>query len=62
MGLPLLKLKQECPTRWYSCYMMIERILKLQDAVISTLALTRNELNLKSSLWEVNETVVKFLK
>ncbi|CAB3238387.1 unnamed protein product [Arctia plantaginis] len=62
MGLPILKLKQECPTRWNSCYEMLERILRVKDAVISTLALIRNELNLQIADWEVLETVVAILK
>lgn len=46
MDLPLLKLKQECPTRWNSCYEMLQRIVKIKDAIISTLALIRSDLSL----------------
>lgn len=38
MGQPILKLKQECPTRWNSCYDMLERVLRAQKPVITTLA------------------------
>lgn len=30
-GHPILKLKQNCPTRWNSTYDMINRILKIKD-------------------------------
>lgn len=62
MGLPLLKLKQECPTRWNSCYAMLDRILKIKDAVISTLALLRSDLSLQTREWEIIEAVVPILK
>ncbi|XP_051241559.1 E3 SUMO-protein ligase ZBED1-like [Dicentrarchus labrax] len=38
MGMPELKLKQECVTRWNSTFHMLKRILDSKDAVISTLA------------------------
>ncbi|CAI6365689.1 unnamed protein product [Macrosiphum euphorbiae] len=40
MGLTDLKLIQECKTRWNSAYHMMERILKLKEPVLSTLAIT----------------------
>ena len=39
MDLPDLKLIQECPTRWNSTFYMLERVYKLKDGVIATLAL-----------------------
>ncbi|CAK1599412.1 unnamed protein product [Parnassius mnemosyne] len=62
MNLPLLKLKQECPTRWNSCYDMLERILKIKDAVISTIALIRSDLSLQTSEWELIEKIVPILR
>lgn len=39
MGLPTLKLKQECPTRWNSCYdIELERILFAQNPVMDHLS------------------------
>lgn len=32
LGLPALKLKQECPTRWNSSYEMLQRLIKTKDA------------------------------
>ncbi|XP_022161240.1 uncharacterized protein LOC111027250 [Myzus persicae] len=45
MGLPDLKLIQECKTRWNSAYHMMKRILKLKEPMLSTLAITNNDLN-----------------
>lgn len=38
MGMPELKLKQECITRWNATFHMLKRILESKDAVISSLA------------------------
>jgi hypothetical protein len=39
MGLPDLKVLQDCPTRWNSTFYMLKRFVKLRDAIITTLAL-----------------------
>lgn len=44
-GYSVLKLKQDCPTRWISTYDMIDRILKIKEPVLSTLAILNNDLN-----------------
>uniref|UniRef100_A0A3Q3FCW9 BED-type domain-containing protein n=1 Tax=Labrus bergylta TaxID=56723 RepID=A0A3Q3FCW9_9LABR len=53
LGLPELRLKQDCPTRWNSTYYMLERILQNSEAVITTLALTNPRLaTLSPEEWE----------
>ncbi|XP_025410795.1 zinc finger BED domain-containing protein 1-like [Sipha flava] len=41
----VLKLKQDCSTKWNSTYDMVDRILKIKDPVLSTLAIINNDLN-----------------
>jgi hypothetical protein len=41
----VLKLKQDCPTRWNSTYDMVDRILKIKEPVLYTLAIINNDLN-----------------
>lgn len=48
MGILILKLKQDVPTRWNSIYDMLDRILKIKNKIIFTLALVKNELSLSS--------------
>lgn len=62
MDMPPLKLKQECQTRWNSCFEMLDRILKIKNAVISTLALIRCDLSLHSTEWEIIEKLVPILQ
>lgn len=38
IGMPALKLKQDCVTRWNSTFHMLKRILDCKEAIISTLA------------------------
>lgn len=54
MGMPELKLKQECVTRWNSTFHMLKRILESKDAVISTLAVISARVDpLSQEEWEV---------
>ncbi|XP_056277169.1 E3 SUMO-protein ligase ZBED1-like [Pseudoliparis swirei] len=54
MGMPELKLKQDCVTRWNSTFHMIKRILQSKDAVISTLAVMNASVDpLSQEEWEV---------
>ncbi|XP_026736462.1 zinc finger BED domain-containing protein 1-like [Trichoplusia ni] len=63
MELPPLKLKQSVVTRWNSTYDMLQRLLKIKDAVISTLAIEQPRLNtLTMDDWLLIENCVKVLK
>ncbi|KAI3369500.1 hypothetical protein L3Q82_007714 [Scortum barcoo] len=54
MGVPELKLKQECVTRWNSTFHMLKRILESKDGVISTLAVINAPVDpLSQEKWEV---------
>lgn len=62
MALPDLKLIQECKTRWNSAFQMMERILKLKERVLSTLAITNNDLNcIPGDEWQVVSSACTFL-
>ena len=62
-GFENLKLIQECKTRWNSAYLMMERIIKLKEPVLSTLAITNNSLNcISDDEWEVVYSACKLLK
>jgi len=41
-GSPILKLKQDCPTRWNSTYDILDRVLKIKEPIIATLAVLNN--------------------
>jgi hypothetical protein len=62
LGLPLLKLKQECMTRWNSKYEMLERLVTVKDAVSSVLASVKTVKGLSANEWEVAEQYVKVFK
>ena len=54
MGLPELKPKQDCITRWNSTFHMLKRITESKEAIISTLAIMNAPVNLLSQdEWEV---------
>lgn len=58
MGIPELKLKQDCVTRWNSTFHMLKWILGFKDAVISTLAVINAAVDpLSQDEWEVLQEV-----
>lgn len=63
-GSPLLKLKQDCPTRWNSTYDMIDRIISIKDPIIATLAILNNSevVCLSPQDWVVLEHARNILK
>ncbi|XP_008182425.1 zinc finger BED domain-containing protein 6-like [Acyrthosiphon pisum] len=63
-GLPQLKLKLDCPTRWNSTYDMFDRILSIKESVIATLAVLGNsQLNcFDSEEWTLLEHARDILK
>lgn len=63
MGYEVLKLKQICPTHWNSTYEMFQRILKVREPLISTLALINFEYEvLSQNDWKVIGFACKALK
>ncbi|KAI5750503.1 hypothetical protein M8J76_016232 [Diaphorina citri] len=63
MNLPELKLKQDVDTRWNSTFDMMDRFLKLKDAIISTMALLniQNIEPLTSNDWLLTSQAVNIL-
>lgn len=62
-GFELLKLIQECKTRWNSAFKMMERIVKLKEPVFSTLAITNNSLNcISDDEWEIISSACTFFQ
>lgn len=62
MNVPQLKIKQDVSTRWNSTYDMLDRVIKVKDALIATLALVRNDLSLSTEDWTLIESAVPILK
>jgi len=63
MGLPTLKLKQDCVTRWNSTFDMLKRIVSIKDAVISTLAVLQTEIAvLTPAEWDIVEKAIDVLQ
>jgi hypothetical protein len=61
-GLPELKLKQECVTRWNSRYDMLERLITVKDAVTSVISCEKKLKCLSPTEWEIAEEYVKVFK
>lgn len=62
MGLPVLKLKQECPTRWNSAYDMLDRLVTVKGAVSAIAASVKKVPSLTASEWEVVDEYVRICK
>ncbi|XP_036324938.1 zinc finger BED domain-containing protein 1-like [Rhagoletis pomonella] len=62
LNLSPLKLKQDVSTRWNATYDMLERILKLKEAVVTTIALLRSDLIIDQQSWEIIEGALLLLK
>jgi zinc finger BED domain-containing protein 1 (E3 SUMO-protein ligase ZBED1) len=62
LGLPQLKLKQECPTRWNSRYDMLERLVTVKGAVSAIVASVKTAPCLSAAEWEIADEYVKVLK
>ncbi|KAK0137888.1 Zinc finger BED domain-containing protein 1 [Merluccius polli] len=63
MGLPDLKVLQDCPTRWNSTFYMLKRFVKLRDAIITTLALVNAAVStLTDEEWEAIEEACEVLQ
>lgn len=63
MGLPSLKLKQDCVTRWNSTFDMFKRIILIKNAVISTLAILQNDVViLTQAEWEIVTRAIDVLQ
>ncbi|CAI6343248.1 unnamed protein product [Macrosiphum euphorbiae] len=61
-GYSVLKLKR-CPTRWNSTFDMVDRILKIKEPVLFTLAIINNDLNtITFDEWNVLKVLCQLLK
>lgn len=63
LNLPMLKLKQDCITRWNSTYDMLTRFYTLKNAVITTLAIENPGLNrITVEEWAIISKLINILK
>lgn len=62
MNMEELKLKQDVSTRWNSTYDMLDRVVKIKEALIATLALVRSDLVLSLDDWTVIERALPIFK
>ncbi|XP_060071429.1 E3 SUMO-protein ligase ZBED1-like [Ylistrum balloti] len=62
LGVPVHRLKSECPTRWNSLYYLLERLVEQRESVTAVLA-TNDKINdLKKSEWKIAASYVSALK
>ncbi|XP_055731770.1 zinc finger BED domain-containing protein 4-like [Salvelinus fontinalis] len=63
MGMPELRPKQDCTTRWNSTLYMLKGFLESKDAIISTLAIVNAPVDaLTQEEWEVVKEVCRVLE
>jgi hypothetical protein len=63
MGMPELRPKQDCPTRWNSTYHMLKRFLESKDAIISTLAIVNAPVDpVIQEEWQMAEELCRVLE
>ncbi|XP_022836777.1 zinc finger BED domain-containing protein 1-like, partial [Spodoptera litura] len=62
MNIGPLKLKQDVSTRWNSTYDMLDRLLRIKDAVTATVAIMRADLALSQEEWAIVERAIPILK
>ncbi|XP_060063633.1 E3 SUMO-protein ligase ZBED1-like [Ylistrum balloti] len=62
LGVPVHRLKSECPTKWNSLYYLLERLVEQRESVTAVLA-TNDKINdLKKSEWKIAASYVSALK
>lgn len=62
LNLPVLKLKQDCPTRWNFTYDMLQRFKKMKNAFVTTLAIENPDLNnITVDEWQIIEKSIDVL-
>lgn len=62
MNISPLKLKQDVVTRWNSTYDALQRIIKIKEALIATLAIMRPDISLPQDDWLTIEKATDLLK
>ncbi|KAH9629373.1 hypothetical protein HF086_008159 [Spodoptera exigua] len=62
MHIAPLKLKQDVVTRWNSTYDSLQRVLKVKEALIATLAIMRPDISLSQEDWQTIEKATELLK
>lgn len=61
MNISQLKLKQDISTRWNSTYDMLNRLLRMKDAIIATIAIMRPDLALSQDDWTTVQKAIPIL-
>ncbi|CAH2002280.1 unnamed protein product [Acanthoscelides obtectus] len=63
MGLPVLKVKQDVPTRWNSCLVMLERLLVIKDSLSITItSISSAPEFLDAQEWTIIKDLIPILK
>lgn len=63
MNLPILKVKQDVPTRWNSCFLMIQRLSQIKDPLcVAVTNLQKSPEFLDADEWKVLDDCIDVLK